>query len=163
MKMLPVFLLRVQCGTVSMVETASRAPPFTGRVMVVLATMDSLIWTYDLKIGMSPSWMYTYWTATLCCFIIHPFFFKCYCISDSSHDLFRRASSGARFLQCLRRDFWKSSRWTLWVWMLKLTFKNRFLPHIYIFWRKHGGKFWNDYGNNWRSQSFLSHTYQLYL
>lgn len=101
--------------------------------------------------------MYTYWMATLCCVIIHPFFFFKYsCLSDSSHYLFRRASGGARLLQCLRGDFWKPSRWTLWVEMLKLTSKNIFLPHVDIFWRKHGGgKLCNDYANNWRSHSFL--------
>lgn len=38
-----LLLLRVQYGTVSMVETASTAPPFTGTVMVVLAIIDSFI------------------------------------------------------------------------------------------------------------------------
>lgn len=39
---LPVFLLlRVQYGTVSMVETASTDPPFAGTVTVVFVTMAS--------------------------------------------------------------------------------------------------------------------------
>lgn len=43
-RFLPLFfLLRVQYGTVSIVETASTVPPFTGTVMVVLATIESFI------------------------------------------------------------------------------------------------------------------------
>lgn len=159
-RMLPLFLLRVQYGTVSMVETASRAPPFIGRVMVVLVTMDSFTWYYDsneafiiLRGVLILSHIYVIYKKK------SEFNFKCL----TQRYPFRSASSGARFLQCLRRDFWKPSRWALGSKMfIKGNFLDTYSSLIHIFPRNYEEKYKKslykmckticaDYAKKWRS------------